>query len=72
MATPDELLTKLDDITNGIDDHGGLAVRDVMHDIIADIAGSYQLAMQGAGIDNKTVAKVAIEVNDYIVNNYSD
>ena len=76
MKSPDELLTMLDDITNGIDDHGGVTVRDVVHDIIADIQDSFRLAISAEVNDGRMTVQALANVDktmiDYIVNHYED
>jgi len=76
MATPEELLAKLDDIANGVDDHGGISVRDVVADIIQDICNSYDLAIgikAGEGwMSLQTATDIRQTVRDYIANHYGD
>ncbi len=69
---PSTLLAMLDDIANGVDDHDGMSVRDVMHDIIADIVNSYSLAMKEADFDSAVIDDINNTVNGYIANHYGD
>lgn len=85
MRTPDEILTDFDAGCSGVADYD---MREILHEVIADICSSYTLAINAKLIDlfgisgmyGNLAQKVAEEmtndinttVEGYIVNNYGD
>ena len=76
MSTPNELKEQFADLVNGVDDHDGLSVADIVHAIVDDVIDSVSLAINAAvhngRIDGNDIADAMQTVRDYYESHYGD
>jgi len=66
---PDEIMADFEAARLGLSD---IDIYDVLWEIIDDVSQSFELAIEGAGINAHTTLTVLGTVSTYLVNNYGD
>lgn len=73
-TTPDVLCRQFSDLANGVDDHDGLNLADVVHAIVEDVIDSAQVAITemrtGRPLDGNDIFDIIQTVKDYYENHY--
>lgn len=67
--TPDQIMADFDAAVKGTAD---IDPREILWEIVGDVSGSYELAMQNEGIKADIIGNVSNTVGDYLSNHYGD